>query len=117
MREADDDGWQQPIKDTKWFQTYSGAVKKSLCVLAQQVDGVIEVMCIDGGPITQVERATMPTLLYEAEQDSQKSGVVLQTNMRCMSYRDFHDLAQSFKRDDTPVENKQLSVGRQSCAL
>ena len=97
LRAAGSGQWQQPILRTKWFQTYcGGAVKKALCVLAQSGRRGIEVVCIHGGPVTQVEHQMMPRLLEDAAADALKSGVVVRTNMRTMSYRDFHAVARSF---------------------
>ena len=56
----------------------------------------LEVVCIFGGPVTQVEHQAMPRLLEDAAADALKSGVVLRTNMRMMSYHDFHAVAWSF---------------------
>ena len=58
--------WKKLIKDTKWFQTYCGAVKKAMMMEAQDYEGALDVICIHGGSITQVEQEEMPRLLGEA---------------------------------------------------
>ena len=78
--------WKKMIKDTKWFQTYAGGTKKALIMEAQTHGGTQQVICIDGGTITQVEQEEMPRILSEAASDAAKSGVCLNTNMRTMSY-------------------------------
>ena len=82
--------WKKLIKDTKWFQTYTGGVKKSLMMAAQtDPDANMIVLCIDGGMITSVEQDEMSTILAEAKSDATKNGVMLRTSMRTMSYCDF----------------------------
>ena len=71
LREAEDDGWKLVIRSTLWFQTYSGGVKKALMMVAQERECVLDVICIHGGPITQVEQEEMPRLLGEASESSE----------------------------------------------
>ena len=54
------------VIDSKWFQTYTGGVKKFLAAEAQGFDGTQVILCIDGGTITQVEQQEMPRILLEA---------------------------------------------------
>ena len=59
-------------------------------MVAQQNPGVtMEVGCIDGGTITQVEQQEMPRILDEAKSDAAKSGVKINTRLATMSYCDF----------------------------
>ena len=43
-----------------------GGVKKALAMEAQVSGDVLDVVCINGGPITQVEQEEMPSLLADA---------------------------------------------------
>ena len=56
--------WKKMVKDTKWFQTYSGGTKKALIMEAQGAGGAeLPVVCVDGGMITQVQQEEMPNIL------------------------------------------------------
>jgi ankyrin repeat protein len=77
------------ILGTKWFQAYTGGVKKFLSAEAQGFDGTQVIICIDGGTVTQVEQQEMSRILAEATADAKKSGVVLRTRMQTMSYCEF----------------------------
>eukprot|EP01048_Picozoa_sp_COSAG05_P002455 COSAG05_NODE_101_length_19100_cov_24.260144_8_plen_357_part_00 len=82
--------WMTPIKGTKWFQTYKGGVKKALTMIQQERPGaLLIVLCINGGPITQVEQLEMAAILSDAKTDAAKSGVSLLTELRTMSYHAF----------------------------
>ena len=66
-----------------------GGVKKFLASQAQEHPGVtLEVGCINGGPITQVEQEEMSRILNEAKSDAAKSGVKMITRLATMSYCD-----------------------------
>jgi hypothetical protein len=77
------------ILGTKWFQAYTGGVKKFLSAEAQGFDDTQVIICIDGGTVTQVEQQEMSRILAEATADAKKSGVVLRTRMQTMSYCEF----------------------------
>ena len=49
----------------------------------------LEVVCINGGPITQVEQEEMATILADAKADAAKSDVPMSTSMATMSYCQF----------------------------
>ena len=49
----------------------------------------LEVVCINGGPITQVEQEEMATILADAKADAAKSDVSMSTSMATMSYCQF----------------------------
>jgi hypothetical protein len=82
--------WKKMIKDTKWFETYKGGTKKALIVEAQSAAGAsLLVVCINGGPITQVEQEEMSTILTDAKSDAAASGVTLNYTLQTMSYYTF----------------------------
>ena len=87
--QPDNPTWKKIIKDTKWFQSYTGGVKKFLAAEAQGFDGTQVILCIDGGTITQVEQEEMSRILSEAAGDAAKSGLTLRTRMQTMSYCEF----------------------------
>eukprot|EP01045_Picozoa_sp_COSAG04_P061738 COSAG04_NODE_31872_length_254_cov_0.941935_1_plen_77_part_10 len=43
------------VRMSEWMYGFRTAAKKALSMESQGFDGVIEVICIKGGPITQVE--------------------------------------------------------------
>ena len=47
-------------------RTAHGQVKKAMMMEAQDYEGALDVICIHGGSITQVEQEEMPRLLGEA---------------------------------------------------
>ena len=71
-----------------------GGVKKFLMAQAQEHRDAgrtvtLEVGCINGGPITQVEQEEMATILADARDDAAKSGVLMSPSMSTMSYCHF----------------------------
>ena len=51
LMKLDNPIWKSMIKDTKWFQTYCGGVKKFLSALAQEHEGIVlHVICIHVSP-------------------------------------------------------------------
>ena len=67
-----------------------GGIKNALKVAAQHNSGeLLEVVCIPGGPITQVEQDEMPDILRGAKADAEKSGVALKYRHSTMAYADF----------------------------
>ena len=45
----------EQVRKSEWMYGFKTAAKKVLSVESQGFDGVIDVICILGGPITQVE--------------------------------------------------------------
>ena len=71
-------------------QTAAASSKKFLASQAQEHPGAtLEVGCIDGGPITQVEQEEMLRILSEAKADAAKSGVKMNTRLTTMNYCEF----------------------------
>ena len=62
------------IKETVWFYGYTTAVKRCISLELQNFRGTLELICVDGGPVTQVEAQ---------EIDSTASCRVRQTNQSC----------------------------------
>eukprot|EP01043_Picozoa_sp_COSAG02_P059217 COSAG02_NODE_7508_length_2978_cov_2.591872_2_plen_377_part_00 len=68
---------------------YQTSVKQAVKLESQNFDGVLEVMCIRGGPITQLEAAEMERIMQEAKGDCSKSGVSVTYEISYVSYRNF----------------------------
>ena len=54
LYEQDADKRKQLIKSTYWFAGYQSAAKAQMKLESQSFDGTLEVICIEGGPITDV---------------------------------------------------------------
>eukprot|EP00928_Gymnodinium_smaydae_P045347 TRINITY_DN30241_c0_g1_i1.p1 TRINITY_DN30241_c0_g1~~TRINITY_DN30241_c0_g1_i1.p1 ORF type:complete len:1440 (+),score=237.39 TRINITY_DN30241_c0_g1_i1:90-4409(+) len=79
-------GNESDIKETHWFYGYKSRVKACAFVECQNFDGVVEVVCIHGGPITQVEQKEMPSIIRDARFDAGKSGVRCAIDIRYVNY-------------------------------
>jgi hypothetical protein len=74
---------------TDWFYGYQTAVKGAVKALSQSFDGELEIICLQGGFITQVEAAEMPRIMAEAKRDCAQSDVTVKYTITEMSYYDF----------------------------
>eukprot|EP00928_Gymnodinium_smaydae_P036928 TRINITY_DN25724_c0_g1_i1.p1 TRINITY_DN25724_c0_g1~~TRINITY_DN25724_c0_g1_i1.p1 ORF type:complete len:172 (+),score=28.01 TRINITY_DN25724_c0_g1_i1:123-638(+) len=84
------------IKSTYWFYGYRTRVKTCVVVECQNFEGVLDVICVHGGPITQVEQKEMPAIVRNAKYDAQMAGIRCFVNIRYMT---FHDLKQLIQGD------------------
>ena len=60
----------EKIKLTMWFYGYATAMKRCIAIESQNFDGLLELICIHGGPITTVEAQEMPRILADAAHDA-----------------------------------------------
>jgi hypothetical protein len=68
--------WMRIIESTKWFHAYKQMVKMALQqIQTANLEHYLEVVCIDGGPITRVEQRAMAPILRNAVEDCAKKGV------------------------------------------
>ena len=63
------------FKKTDWFYGYQTSVKQGIKLEAQNFDGLLDIICLKGGPITQLEAEQMDRILREAASDCAKSGI------------------------------------------
>jgi hypothetical protein len=84
-----DDVKQQIFKSTDWWYGYQTSVKGIVKILSQEFKGTLDVTCIKGGPITQLEAAEMGRIMGEAEADCAKSGITVKYKITEVSYYDF----------------------------
>ena len=61
------------MKRTFWFAGYKAAVKAQMRLSCQGFDGIVEVICLHGGIVTQVEQEEMSTIIRDAEADAKMS--------------------------------------------
>eukprot|EP01045_Picozoa_sp_COSAG04_P004677 COSAG04_NODE_208_length_20334_cov_13.999852_1_plen_2534_part_10 len=65
------------FKVTDWFYGYQTSVKQAVKLEAQGFSGVLDIICIKGGPITQLEAEEMDRIMREAASDCAKSGIAV----------------------------------------
>eukprot|EP01047_Picozoa_sp_COSAG01_P059771 COSAG01_NODE_7226_length_3297_cov_3.568793_3_plen_421_part_00 len=121
-------GWQYVIKDTKWFHAYEQMVKMALQqIQSEYPECTLEVVCLNGGPITQVEQREMPRILEGAVRDCRAKGVTLVYSMRCVDYREIDAMVLENSREklydlhgvarNTTYVNLSTDKGGLRCAL
>jgi hypothetical protein len=57
------------VKDTAWWLSYTGRVKGTIVANCINNNVPIKLVCIQGGPVSDVERQAMPGLVTEVEDD------------------------------------------------
>lgn len=72
-----------------YFLSDKTRVKACVFVECQSFDGVLEIVCIDGGLVTQVEQQEMPGIVRDARLDAEQSGVRCFCEIQPMSFYDF----------------------------
>jgi hypothetical protein len=77
------------LKSTDWWYGYQTSVKQAVKLECQGFDGTLDVTCIKGGPITQLEAAEMPQIMADAQRDCEKSGIAVRYTITELSYSDF----------------------------
>jgi serine/threonine protein kinase len=83
--------WKDPsaVKDSFWFKGYKERVKGLVTGLVQQ-GHALQLVCIEGGPISQLEADSMSQIQDEVLQDLAKKGVADASISSCaLSWRDF----------------------------
>eukprot|EP01043_Picozoa_sp_COSAG02_P025766 COSAG02_NODE_1460_length_12494_cov_126.207422_1_plen_454_part_10 len=120
--------WRFVIKDTKWFHAYKQMVKMALQqIQSEYPEYQLEVVCVNGGNITQVEQQEMPRILEGAVLDCRANGVPLVYSMRCVDYREIDAMVRENSRDklygvhgvaaDAQTVNLGSGKGGLRCAL
>ena len=90
--EIDEQKRKDVIKSTYWFTGYRTAAKAQMNLECQTFDGTLDVICIKGGPITDVEHEEMDRIVEEARQDAAKNGIQTNVQVKKISYYEFlHD--------------------------
>eukprot|EP01047_Picozoa_sp_COSAG01_P113704 COSAG01_NODE_42412_length_440_cov_0.947214_1_plen_146_part_10 len=60
-----------------------------MAVESQGFDGILVVVCIEGGPVTRVEHEVMGSIIAGAQADAAQSGVTCRIDRRDLSYVQF----------------------------
>ena len=77
------------LKSTDWWYGYQTSVKQAVKLECQNFDGVLNVTCIQGGFITQLEAAEMERIMIDAKGDCAKSNIEVRYNITEVSYYEF----------------------------
>ena len=77
------------LKSTDWWYGYQTSVKQAVKLESQGFDGVLDVTCINGGFITQLEGAEMERIMLDAKSDCLKSGITVRYTITEVSYSEF----------------------------
>ena len=77
------------IRETKWLYGYSTAAKALIKIESQGFGGVLEILCLEGGLITQVEAEEMQRIVHDAKEDAAKSEIKVRIELRTMDYCNF----------------------------
>ena len=101
-RPTPEDVKKQIFKMTEWWNGCQSSVKAIVKVESQGFDGTLNVTCIEGGSITQLEAAEMDRIMQEAKRDCSMSGITVRYQITKMPYCDF--LA---KYDHEPGDRQQ----------
>ena len=79
----------EQVRKTQWFYGYKTAVKAVIKLEMQGFDGILVLVCVEGGPVTQVEAEEMVTIVNEARKDAAKSHLKVRIQLITISYYDF----------------------------
>ena len=74
---------------TDWWYGYQTSVKQAVKLESQGFDGELEIICIKGGFITQLEAAEMEQIMTEATADCLKSDINVKYTIKKVSYLQF----------------------------
>eukprot|EP01049_Picozoa_sp_SAG25_P002190 SAG25_NODE_112_length_14924_cov_13.606476_6_plen_544_part_00 len=89
LYETNDTNRRDLIKSTYWFTGYRSAVKAQMILECQTFGGTLDVICIQGGPITDVEHEEMEAIVQEAICDAAKNKIQTNIQLKKVSYNDF----------------------------
>lgn len=87
--ETDGEKRKEMIKSTYWFTGYRTAAKAQMNLECQTFDGTLEIICIKGGPITDVEHEEMDRIIEEARRDAATNEIRTNIQLKKVSYYEF----------------------------
>jgi len=77
------------LKSTDWWYGYQTSVKQTVKLESQGFPGELEIICIKGGFVTQLEAAEMENIMTEATADCLKSEIDVKYRITEVSFYDF----------------------------
>eukprot|EP01045_Picozoa_sp_COSAG04_P017588 COSAG04_NODE_1565_length_6321_cov_5.077306_9_plen_546_part_00 len=92
MTEKDEElDWKDPeqIRKTDWMFGYKKAAEATIKFASQEFEGVLAIVCINGGLITQVEGEEMQKIVNKTKQNASKFRIKCRIELRIMEYCDF----------------------------
>eukprot|EP01043_Picozoa_sp_COSAG02_P054804 COSAG02_NODE_6264_length_3694_cov_140.769402_2_plen_841_part_00 len=93
----------QIVKKTYWFYGYATAVKRCILLELQGFKGRLELVCIKGGPVTQVEAQEMQFLVEDAKKDAELNQIVVECQID-ITYTSYHDFVKEMTAASHAVE-------------
>lgn len=93
VTDADRTAYADLLKTTYWYYGYQTAVKRCIALELQNFNGLLELICIRGGNITQVEAREMNGILEDAKKDAEFSGIIVECDIK-ITLVAFHDFVQ-----------------------
>ncbi len=87
--EANEEKRKELIKSTYWFTGYRTAAKAQMNLECQTFDGTLVIICIKGGPITDVEHEEMDQIIRDAKHDAAVNGIHITIQLKKVSYLEF----------------------------
>jgi hypothetical protein len=79
-------------RTTRWFHSYCIASAGKMSMECQGYSGTVEVICIEGGPITKLEHQEMEIIVERAKEDLAKNGVEdCKIQISKLTYCEFHN--------------------------
>jgi hypothetical protein len=70
---------------------YCSSAKAQVKVISQKSAGLLEIICIEGGLVSQVEAEEMGSIIRQAKKDARLSDIKCRFKLTEMSYYDFLD--------------------------
>eukprot|EP01043_Picozoa_sp_COSAG02_P059284 COSAG02_NODE_7528_length_2972_cov_3.618169_1_plen_383_part_00 len=105
------------LKSTDWWYGYQTSVKQAVKLECQGFDGILDVTCIQGGFITQLEAAEMERIMVEAKADCAKSHIDVQYEITEVSYYEFLMDYEPVLHTDDQILAKQHQVQQALAAV
>jgi hypothetical protein len=87
--ERDETARKELVKRTFWFAGYKVGVKQTVKTSCQAFGGIVEMICLHGGLVTQVEQEEMATIISEGTNDAGMFGLQCQIVRKDMSFHAF----------------------------
>jgi hypothetical protein len=77
------------IRDTLWFHDFQTSAKRAIILECQHFHGLLDVVCIEGGPVTRIEHEAISAIIKDAKADAGEYGTRCRIRCECLSYADF----------------------------
>ena len=101
------------VLNSYWFKSYEGRIK-GIATAAFQTFTSIELVCIEGGPISRVEQMEMPMIKMEIEEDLGRFGVS-GVDLKLESFKSIGEFEARFRSGpNAPTRRRSAGLGNAS---